>query len=309
MYYNLAMKENYDIASLVGNTPLIRLKNIEQIYDTNCRIYAKVEYFNLTGSIKDRPVLEILKNLKTRKIISEGSTIIEATSGNTGISLAALGRHFKCKVIIVMPSSMSKQRQDIMRAYGASLILVEGGMSAANQKANQLLKEIPNSVLLGQFDNENNIKAHIKGTAKELDNQLDNIDYVFAGFGTGGTISGIGSYFKNTKKDKNIKIIALEPESSPLVSQGKAGKHLIQGIGSDFIPANFKRKYVDEVLTVNDKDSIALAKDISRYEGLYVGISSGASLLGALNYIKNNNLKKKNIVVIFPDSGDRYTFK
>lgn len=300
------MKNNYEITSLVGNTPLIRLTNIEKIYRTSCKIYAKVESFNLTGSIKDRAVLEILKDFKKRKLIKPGSVIIEATSGNTGISLSALGRHLNLKVIIVMPDSMSKQRQDIMKAYGASLVLVKGGMSEANKKANQLLKEIPNSILLGQFDNPNNVKAHIKLTAKELDRQLKNIDYIFAGFGSGGTVSGLGYYFKNKKK--KTKIIALEPKQSPLITKGEAHKHLIQGIGADFIPNNLKQEYIDEINTVDDKESISMAKDISRYEGLYVGISSGASLLGAINYIKENNIKKANIVVIFPDSGDRYNF-
>lgn len=294
------------IVDKIGNTPLIRLKNIEQKFKINCKIFAKVEYFNLTGSIKDRPVLAILKDLKKKKIINNNSTIIEATSGNTGISLAALGKYFKCNVIIVMPSSMSKQRQDIIKSYGAKLVLCEGGMSEANKIANKLLSEIPNSVILGQFDNENNFLSHVKGTAKEIDKQLKNIDYIFAGFGSGGTISGVGYYFKN--KNRETKIIALEPKQSPLVSKGYASFHLIQGIGANFVPKNFKKEFVDEVCLVDDKNSIEMAKEISINEGLYVGYSSGANLLGAIEYIKKHKLKNKNVVIIFPDSGDRYTF-
>ena len=295
------------ILDLVGNTPLVRLHKIEEHFNLSVEIYAKLEKNNPVGSIKDRPVLEMLKGYQEKGLIKEGSTIIEATSGNTGIALAALGNYFNYHIIIVMPSSMSEQRKALIRAYGAELVLVEqGGMKGANEKALELQKEIHGSIIFGQFDNLDNPKAHYLHTAGEIEEDIPDLDYLFAGFGTGGTISGIARYFK--EKEKATKFIGVEPASSPLLSENKAGPHKIQGIGANFIPNTLDAKLIDEVVTCKDDDAINMAKLICKKEGLLVGISSGAALASAINYINKNNLKNKKVVVIFPDTGERYSW-
>lgn len=299
------MKYN-SILELIGNTPLVRLNKIEKYFNLNTSIYAKIEKFNPAGSIKDRAVLSMLTNLINKGMIKKGSTIIEPTSGNTGIALACLCNYFEMEAIIVMPKSMSIQRQQLLKAYGAKLVLVDGGMKEALEEANKIHSEIKDSIILGQFDNEDNLLAHYQTTAKEIFDDLENVDYIFAGVGTGGTISGIGKYVK--ENNLKTKIIGIEPEESPLLSEGKASSHLIQGIGANFVPKNYKEEYIDEIIKVNGEKAIDFATKILEIEGYLVGISSGASLLGAINYINNNNIKNRNIIVIFPDTGERYSW-
>ncbi len=297
----------YDsIIEMVGNTPLLRLHKIEEVYGVDCKIYAKLEKQNPAGSVKDRVALSMYQDYINKGLLNKDTVIIEPTSGNTGIGLSSLGNYFGNKVIIVMPKSMSQQRKDLMKAYNAELILVDGGMKEAVDKANELHCEIKNSIIAGQFYNEANINAHYKTTAPEIFNDLKVVDYVFAGIGTGGTISGIGKYVKiNNFK---TKIIGIEPASSPLINKGYAGPHKIQGIGANFIPNNYKKEFVDEVIDIKDDDAIETARNITKQEGVLVGISSGASLFGAISYIKNENLHDKIIVVIMPDTGERYSW-
>lgn len=297
----------YDsIIEMVGNTPLLRLHKIEKTYGVDCKIYAKLEKQNPAGSVKDRVALSMYKDYINKGFLNKDTVIIEPTSGNTGIGLSSLGNYFGNKVIIVMPKSMSQQRKDLMKAYNAELILVDGGMKEAVDKANELHCEIKNSIIAGQFYNEANINAHYKTTAPEIFNDLKVVDYVFAGIGTGGTISGIGKYVKTN--NFKTKIIGIEPASSPLINKGYAGPHKIQGIGANFIPNNYKKEFVDEVIDIKDDDAIETARNITKQEGVLVGISSGASLFGAISYIKNENLHDKTIVVIMPDTGERYSW-
>ena len=297
----------YDsIIEMVGNTPLLRLHKIEEAYGIECKIYAKLEKQNPAGSVKDRVALSMYQDYINKGLLNKDTVIIEPTSGNTGIGLSSLGNYFGNKVIIVMPNSMSQQRKDLMKAYNAELILVDGGMKEAVEKANELHSEIKNSIIAGQFYNEANINAHYKTTAPEIFNDLKVVDYIFAGIGTGGTISGIGKYVKTNKF--KTKIIGIEPASSPLINKGYAGPHKIQGIGANFIPDNYKKEFVDEVIDIKDEDAIKTARNITKQEGVLVGISSGASLFGAISYIKNENLHDKTIVVIMPDTGERYSW-
>jgi len=294
------------IIELVGNTPLVRLQKVEEAIGSDCEIYGKLEKNNPAGSIKDRVALNMLLDYKKNGLLNEDTVIIEPTSGNTGIALSAFGNYFKNKVIIVMPSTMSEQRKALMKDYNAELILVDGGMDKCVEKANELHESIQNSIIAGQFVNPANIEAHFLNTAPEIHKDINILDYIFAGIGTGGTISGIGKFFK--VNNLPTKIIGIEPASSPLITEGHAGKHKIQGIGANFIPDNFKQEYVDEVITVRDDDAIYWAKAITRLEGLLVGISSGASLCGAIDTIKKEKLHHKKIVVIFPDTGERYSW-
>ncbi len=297
----------YDsIIEMVGNTPLLRLHKIEEVYGIKCKIYAKLEKQNPAGSVKDRVALSMYQDYINKGFLNKDTVIIEPTSGNTGIGLSSLGNYFGNKVIIVMPNSMSQQRKDLMKAYNAELILVDGGMKEAVDKANELHSEIKNSIIAGQFYNEANINAHYKTTAPEIFNDLKVVDYIFAGIGTGGTISGIGKYVKTNKF--KTKIIGIEPASSPLINKGYAGPHKIQGIGANFIPDNYKKEFVDGVIDIKDEDAIKTARNITKQEGVLVGISSGASLFGAISYIKNENLHDKTIVVIMPDTGERYSW-
>ena len=290
------------ILELVGNTPLVRLHKIEEYFGIDVELYAKLEKANPAGSIKDRPVLQMLKGYQEKGVIKKGSTIIEATSGNTGIALAALGNYFDYHIIIVMPSSMSEERKALIKAYGAELVLVEsGGMKAANEKALELKNSISGSIIFGQFDNLDNPLAHYLGTAKEIDTDIPDLDYLFGGFGTGGTISGIARYYKENKK--TTKVVGIEPASSPLVTENHAGAHKIQGIGANFIPNTLDKSLIDEFITCKDEEAIDTARLIVKKEGLLVGISSGAALISAVNYIKKHNIHHKKVVVIFPDTG------
>lgn len=287
-------------------TPLVELKNINGNENVNNFIYGKVESENPTGSIKDRTVYQMLLDYQESGKLKPGSTIVEATSGNTGIALSYYSKIFNYKCLIVMPTSMSKQRREMIAQYGASLVLVDGGMKECNEKAEEIIKVVPDSFIFDQFNSKSNAKAHYLSTAVELDQQLKDVDYIFVCIGTGGTISGIGQYYK--EHSPKTKIIGIEPYESPLLTKGIASSHLIQGIGANFIPNTYEPKYVDEVITVKGEESILEAKKIREIEKLDIGISSGACYLAAVNYLKSNNINNKKVIVIFPDKGDRYTW-
>lgn len=294
-------------SELIGNTPLVELTNIEKQYSLKAKLYAKVEYFNPTGSVKDRIALSMINDAFDKGLINENSVLIEPTSGNTGIGIAALCAMKNIKCILVMPESMSIERRKLLSIYGAKLVLTEAkeGMGGSIKKAKELEKTIPNAVILGQFDNEANPRIHYLTTGKEIYNDLNGkIDLFIAGIGTGGTISGTGKYLK--EKIKDVKIIGVEPLSSPVISQNKKGSHKIQGIGAGFIPSTLNLEVVDKVETCSDEDAFTFARIVPSIEGMLVGISSGASLKVAIEYAKKEENANKNIVVLFPDSGDRY---
>lgn len=294
---------------LVGNTPIVRLGKIEKKFNLNekIKLFGKVEKNNPIGSVKDRPVKQMLLDLFESGKLKEGSTIIEPTSGNTGIAMAAIGSYLKLNVIIVMPSSMSQERRKLIKDYGAKLELVDGGMSVAVERANQLNNEIKDSVIPGQFINQSNVKAHYNYTAPEIFNDIPDVDYIVAGIGTGGTATGIGKYIVDNKKQ--TKVVGVEPESSPLLTKGKASPHKIQGIGANFIPEILDQKVISEIIDVSDDNAINTARDICLTEGLLVGISSGASVYGAVELSKKIEVNKEvKIVSILPDTGERYTW-
>ena len=294
-------------SELIGNTPLVELTNIEKQYSLKAKLYAKVEYFNPTGSVKDRIALSMINDAFDKGLINENSVLIEPTSGNTGIGIAALCAMKNIKCILVMPESMSIERRKLLSIYGAKLVLTEAkeGMGGSIKKAKELEKTIPNAVILGQFDNEANPRIHYLTTGKEIYNDLNGkVDLFIAGIGTGGTISGTGKYLK--EKIKDVKIIGVEPLSSPVISQNKKGSHKIQGIGAGFIPSTLDLSIIDKVETCSDEDAFKFAKIVPSIEGMLVGISSGASLKVAIEYAKKEENANKNIVVLFPDSGDRY---
>ena len=294
-------------SELIGNTPLVELTNIEKQYSLKAKLYAKVEYFNPTGSVKDRIALSMINDAFNKGLINENSVLIEPTSGNTGIGIAALCAMKNIKFILVMPESMSIERRKLLSIYGAKLVLTEAkeGMGGSIKKAKELEKTIPNAVILGQFDNEANPRIHYLTTGKEIYNDLNGkVDLFVAGIGTGGTISGTGKYLK--EKIKDVKIIGVEPLSSPVISQNKKGSHKIQGIGAGFIPSTLNLNIIDKVETCSDEDAFKFAKIVPSIEGMLVGISSGASLKVAIDYAKKEENANKNIVVLFPDSGDRY---
>ena len=294
-------------SELIGNTPLVELTNIEKQYSLKAKLYAKVEYFNPTGSVKDRIALSMINDAFNKGLINENSVLIEPTSGNTGIGIAALCAMKNIKCILVMPESMSIERRKLLSIYGAKLVLTEAkeGMGGSIKKAKELEKTIPNAVILGQFDNEANPRIHYLTTGKEIYNDLNGkVDLFIAGIGTGGTISGTGKYLK--EKIKDVKIIGVEPLSSPVISQNKKGSHKIQGIGAGFIPSALNLNIIDKVETCSDEDAFKFAKIVPSIEGMLVGISSGASLKVAIDYAKKEENANKNIVVLFPDSGDRY---
>ena len=294
-------------SELIGNTPLVELTNIEKQYSLKAKLYAKVEYFNPTGSVKDRIALSMINDAFNKGLINENSVLIEPTSGNTGIGIAALCAMKNIKCILVMPESMSIERRKLLSIYGAKLVLTEAkeGMGGSIKKAKELEKTIPNAVILGQFDNEANPRIHYLTTGKEIYNDLNGkVDLFIAGIGTGGTISGTGKYLK--EKIKDVKIIGVEPLSSPVISQNKKGSHKIQGIGAGFIPSTLDLSIIDKVETCSDEDAFAFARIVPSIEGMLVGISSGASLKVAIDYAKKEENANKNIVVLFPDSGDRY---
>lgn len=295
------------VGELVGNTPLLELSHIEKEYDLQAKVLAKLEYFNPAGSVKDRVARAIIDDAESKNFLKDGATIIEATSGNTGIGLACVGCARGYKVVIVMPETMSVERRKLMLAYGASLVLTDGakGMKGAIDKANELHEQIEGSILAGQFVNSANPKAHYETTAPEIWRDTDgNVDVFVAGVGTGGTITGVGRYLK--EKNPNVKIVAVEPFSSPVLSKGVSGAHKIQGIGAGFVPKVLDTSVYDEVIAVKDEDAFETAREVGKKEGVLVGISSGAALFGALQVAKRPEYAGKNIVVLLPDTGDRY---
>ena len=292
---------------LIGNTPLLELKHIEEAFDLKATLLGKMEYLNATGSVKDRIAREMIQDAEERGILKKGSVIIEPTSGNTGIGLAAVGTAKGYEVIIVMPETFSIERRKLIRAYGAKIVLSKGseGMKGAIAKAEELAKEIPNSFIPAQFDNPANWKAHYKTTGPEIWKDSDGkVDLFIAGVGTGGTITGAGRYLREQNPD--LKIIAVEPASSPVLSGGKAGPHMIQGIGPGFVPKVLDTSVYDEVVTVKNEDAIETGALFGKKEGVLVGISAGAALWAAIQEGKKEENAGKTIVVILPDSGDRY---
>lgn len=295
------------IEQMIGSTPLLELKNFEKKYDLKARLLAKVEYLNVTGSIKDRVALAMIDDAYERGILTKDSVIIEPTSGNTGIGLAAVGTARGIRVIIVMPDTMSAERIKLMKAYGAELVLSDGkkGMAGAIEKAEELKASIPGSFIAGQFVNPANWKAHYRTTGPEIWNDTDgNVDVLVAGVGTGGTITGTGKYLK--EKNPAICITAVEPDTSAVLSGEKGGPHGIQGIGAGFIPEVLDVNVIDQVIRVRDNDAVNTGAECGKTEGILVGISSGAALWAAIQLAKKDEMTGKTIVVILPDSGDRY---
>lgn len=295
------------VSELIGNTPLVELTHIEKKYDLQCRLLAKLEYLNPAGSVKDRVAKEMIEQAERDGILKPGATIIEPTSGNTGIGLASIASLKGYRCIIVIPETMSVERRNLIKAYGAEIVLSDGalGMKGAIAKAEELHKEIQGSFIPAQFDNPANVNAHRKTTGPEIWRDLDGrLDIFVAGVGTGGTITGVGEYLKDM--NPAIRIVAVEPASSPFLSEGKAGPHGIQGIGAGFAPSILNQKIYDEILTIEDDVAIEYGKLIGTKEGFLVGISSGAALAAAVEVAKRSESKGKTIVVLLPDSGDRY---
>lgn len=296
-----------NIDELIGKTPLMEVSNIIKEENLQANIFAKLECFNPTGSAKDRPALQMILKAEEDGVLKENSVIIEPTSGNTGIGLAAIGASKGYKVIIVMPDTMSQERIMLMKAYGAEVVLTDGkkGMQGSIEEAKRLSEKNENSFIPSQFDNPQNPEAHYKTTGPEIWNDTDGeIDILVAGIGTGGTLSGTGKYLK--EKNPEIKVVGVEPLNSPLLTKGVAGSHAIQGIGANFIPENLNRDIYDEVIDVSNEDAFFFARKMSQKEGIAVGISSGAALFGAIELAKRPENKGKNIVVVLTDTGERY---
>lgn len=292
---------------LIGKTPLMELKRIEEKFGLKAKIFAKLEYFNPAGSVKDRIAKAMIEDAEKNGALKKGAVIIEPTSGNTGIGIAAVGTAKGYKVIIVMPETMSIERRKLIKAYGAEIVLTEGakGMKGAIEKANELAKENKGAIVLGQFVNPANPKAHYETTGSEIFEDMNGaVDFFVAGVGTGGTISGVGKYLK--EKIGGVKVVAVEPESSPVLSKGVAGAHKIQGIGAGFVPDTLDTGVYDEIITVSNEAAFETGRLIGTTEGVLVGISSGAALNAAIEVAKRAKNAGKNIVVLFPDSGDRY---
>ena len=292
---------------LVGNTPIVRVNNLIKKDELKADVLAKLEYFNPAGSVKDRIAKEMILDALEKGLINENTTLIEPTSGNTGIGLSAVATALNLKIIITMPETMSVERRNLMKAYGAELVLTPGseGMKGAIAKAKELASQIENSFIPGQFENPANPQAHYKTTGPEIYSQTEGkVDIFVAGVGTGGTISGIGKYLK--EKNPEVKVVAVEPASSPVLSTGKGGAHKIQGIGAGFVPETLDTKIYDEIITVENEDAFATGKEMAKTEGILVGISSGAALYAAKELAKREENAGKTIVVLLPDGGDRY---
>jgi len=301
------MKIYNNILETIGNTPLVRLQKVEKKYNLNVKLYAKLESFNPTNSVKARPAYNMIKKLYQEDKINESSLIIEATSGNTGIALAMVCAYFGNPCLLVMPDTMSNERINLMKLYGAKIVLTEGksGMKGSISKAIELRKNINNSYIVGQFDNINNPLSHYETTAYEIYKTMDGlVDYIFVGVGTGGTITGLARYFK--EKDFFIKIIAIEPKKSSVLSGNSPHKHKIEGIGAGFIPEILDLALIDEIKQAKEDETFKYTKELPRIEGISIGISSGAVLSCAIEYINEHQLKDKNIIMIFPDSASKY---
>ena len=292
---------------LIGNTPLLEVTNLEKAKGLEAKLLVKLEYFNPSGSVKDRAAYYMVKDAEEKGILKDGSVIIEPTSGNTGIGLASIAAARGYRTILTMPETMSVERRNILKAYGAEIVLTEGakGMKGAIAKAEELAKEIPNSFIPAQFSNPANAQAHFETTGPEIWEDTDGaVDFFVAGVGTGGTVTGTGEFLKSKKAD--VKIVAVEPETSPVLSKGTAGPHKIQGIGAGFVPDVLNTKVYDEVLPVSNEDAFATSKELAKAEGILVGISSGAALYAAIELAKRPENNGKTIVALLPDSGDRY---
>ena len=297
-------KNGYD---LVGGTPLLELTHIEKEFNLKAKLFAKVEYFNPAGSVKDRIALSMINDAEAKGVLKEGTVIIEPTSGNTGIGLASIATMKGYRVVLTMPESMSIERRKLLKAYGAELVLTEAskGMKGAIARAEELTKEIPNSIILGQFVNPANPKVHFETTGPEIYKDLEGkVDAFVAGVGTGGTITGTGKYLKLQKAD--VRVVAVEPAASPVLSEGKSGPHMIQGIGAGFIPDTLDTSVYDEIIKIENDDAFTYGRLIGKKEGILVGISSGAALYAAIQVASRDEFKDKNVVVLLPDSGDRY---
>lgn len=295
------------VLELVGGTPLLEAKHLEKDLDLHARILMKLEYLNPAGSVKDRIAKEMILDAREKGILKEGAVLIEPTSGNTGIGLACAAAALGYRLILTMPETMSVERRNILKAYGAEIVLTDGsrGMTGAIERANELAKEIPNSFIPGQFENPVNPKTHIRSTGPEIWEDTDGtVDIFVAGVGTGGTITGVGTYLK--EKNPEIKIVAMEPTDSPVLSGGQAGPHKLQGIGAGFVPDTLNTDIYDEIITIRTEEAYDYGKKIAKKEGILVGISSGAAFAAAVKLAKRPENKGKTIVVLLPDSGDRY---
>ena len=301
------MKVYERIIDTIGNTPLVELKNIEKKYQLKARIIAKVEFFNPAGSVKDRIAKAMIEDAEQKGLINKDTVLIEPTSGNTGIGLSMVAASKGLRIILTMPETMSIERRNLLKAYGAELVLTEGakGMKGAIAKAEELAKEIPNAFIPSQFTNLTNPKAHYLTTGPEIYRDLEGqLDFFVAGVGTGGTISGTGKYLK--EQNPNIKVVAVEPETSPVLSKGTSGPHKIQGIGAGFVPDTLNTSIYDEIITIGNEEAFAMGKESARTEGLLIGISSGAALKAAVKLAQREENAGKTIVVLLPDTGERY---
>ncbi|HZJ77394.1 MAG TPA: cysteine synthase A [Clostridia bacterium] len=302
------MNEIYkSVTELIGNTPLLEIGGFMKIHNINATILAKLEHFNPAGSVKDRVAKSMIEDAENRGLLKEGSVIIEPTSGNTGIGLASIAAQRGYRIILTMPETMSIERRSLLKAFGAEIVLSDGGlgMKGAIEKAEELSDDIPNSFMPSQFENPANPAAHVATTAPEIwEDTQGKVDYFISCVGTGGTLSGVGEYLK--KKNPEIKIIAVEPEGSAILSGGQAGKHSIQGIGAGFVPKTLNTEIYDEVITVSDKEAFEASREIAKSDGILVGISSGAAAAATLKIAKRAESKNKTIVVLFPDTGERY---
>lgn len=295
------------VSELIGRTPIVELTNIESKHSVSAKVLAKLEYFNPAGSVKDRVAKAMIEDAEQKGILKKGAIIIEPTSGNTGIGLASVATSKGYKTVLTMPETMSVERRNLLKAYGAEIVLTDGskGMSGAIKRANELKEEIENSVILGQFVNSANPKAHFDTTGPEIWEDTDGkVDIFVAGVGTGGTISGTGKYLKS--QNPNVKVVAVEPETSPVLSEGKAGPHKIQGIGAGFVPETLDTEIYDEIIKVANEAATQTANEIAKTEGILVGISSGAALWAALELAKRPENADKTIVALLPDTGERY---